>query len=493
MAARCPYNGLLVSRYPHRFIVRPAGEVSTKSKRTRPRFQKALRHNLADALRSAGIAHRIRDTWNRLHVSAADPEAWRVMTQVFGIASVSPVAATCRPELERLFETGLELYREQVATRTFAVRARVTGAHDFGAQQLNESLGARLAEHGKVDLTTPELTVELDVREEKAFFFHRREAGPGGLPLGVEGRALVLFSGGFDSAVAAWMAMRRGVAVDYLFCHLGGPEHERSVIRVANLLARGWSYGTRPALHVVDLQQAEPALRERVERAFWQVVLKRLMLRTADRLAREIDAAAIVTGESIGQVSSQTLAVLGTHHGLVQTPLLQPVIGLDKQEIIAYSRRIGSDALSRRVQELCALATTRTVTHPSKEAVDAQEQRLDFDLDATLAGRRTLDLRSITPESLLGPQLTVDHLPAGATLIDLRLDTDRNEPLPGSLRLDPRVLEENIEALERSRPYVIFCEHGQRSRDVAAAMRERGFEAYAFEGRFAKLVTLFSG
>src|SRR5690606_33566595 len=136
--------------------------------------------------------------------------------------------------------------------RTFAVRARRSGTHPFGSADVMRALGAALNPGATVDLTNPEVEVAVEIRDQEVYFFSGRVAGIGGLPLGLERRALCLLCGGFDSAVAAWMMLKRGVQVDYVLFNLAGGAYERSVLQVAKVLADRWSYGTEPRLHVVD-------------------------------------------------------------------------------------------------------------------------------------------------------------------------------------------------------------------------------------------------
>ena len=140
--------------------------------------------------------------------------------------------------------------------------------------------------------------------------FSGRVAGAGGLPLGVEGKAVCLMSGGFDSPVAAWLVLRRGVSLDYVFCNLAGDAYERMVASITKVIADEHSWGDHPRLHVVDFAAVVDDLRAKVEPRYWQIVLKRQMYRAAERVAAEVGAEAIVTGEAIGQVSSQTLGNL---------------------------------------------------------------------------------------------------------------------------------------------------------------------------------------
>src|SRR5439155_1220867 len=144
---------------------------------------------------------------------------------------------------------GERVYAERVRGRTFAVRARRSGLEAFRTRDVMVQLGAALDRYGDVNLDHPDVTVFVETRDGEALFFSDHVAGAGGLPLGAEGRAVCLFSGGFDSPVAAWLLLKRGVALDYVFCNLGGEAYERSVVSVAKILADRWSHGYRPVLH----------------------------------------------------------------------------------------------------------------------------------------------------------------------------------------------------------------------------------------------------
>jgi diphthamide synthase (EF-2-diphthine--ammonia ligase) len=238
-----------------------------------------------------------------------------------------------------------------------------------------------------VDLSSPEVTASSRCGTRAAYLFSERVDGAGGLPLGVEGRAVALLSGGYDSAVAAWLLLKRGVALDYVFCNLGGDAYERAVVQVGKALADEWSYGTRPRLHVVDFGDVLQELKEKTRDAYWQVVLKRLMYRAACTVAAERGAGAIITGEAVGQVSSQTLPNLRAIETVATLPVLRPLIGFDKDEIIDRARSIGTAALSEQVKEYCAIAPGYPVTAARVERVDAEEGRMDLSvLDAAVAG-----------------------------------------------------------------------------------------------------------
>ncbi len=501
-----------------RYIVRLAAEVASKSNRTRRRFQRRLAANLKDALRSAGVRAEVRDRWSRLFVTVSvaesvgenasavpakresaaesdvesdvesdmesDAGARAAACRVFGISSFSRVDAETGADLDEIARAGHDLYRDAVRGRRYAVAARRTGRHPFSSQDICVELGAALNPYGSVDLTTPEVTVSVEVRDRRAYLFSGRHEGPGGLPLGVQGRAVCLISGGFDSAVAAWLLLKRGVALDYVFCNLAGAAFERSVIQVTRVLADRWSYGDRPRMHIVDFGEAVAELQSRVTPRYWQVVLKRLMYRAADMVAAEIGADAVVTGESLGQVSSQTLRNLRAIESVAERPLLRPLVGFDKEEIIRIARRIGTAALSARVKEYCAILSGKPVTAAKAIAVDREEAPLDRTLvSRAVAARKVLDLRDLADEDLGRAYLWVDELPEGAGVIDCRpARQDDGWRHPGSRRVLPRDFPQLAAKLHRDACYVLFCDNGVQSGQFANLLQSVGYEAYALKG-----------
>jgi thiamine biosynthesis protein ThiI len=466
------------------FLLRLAGEFSVKSRRTQQRFRRRLLHNLRDALACAGGASGVEDRWSRIFVRADAPEAGPHLARVFGIGSLSRVDLTLPADLDVIVRRGAERYADAVRGRTFAVRARRSGSHPFRSKDIEIELGAALDAHATVDLSNPDITVSVEVRDEEAHLFSSRLAGAGGLPLGVEGRALALVSGGYDSAVASWRLLKRGVELDYVFCNLGGDAYERSVLAVMKVLADRWSYGSRPRIHIVPFAEVLDELRGRAAEKYWQLLLKRLMYRAASAVASEGGHEALVTGEAVGRVSSQTLPNLRAIEPAAALPVLRPLIGFDKEEIIASARVIGTADLSARVKEYCAIAPGRPVTAAAVGAVDAQEARLDLSvLDAAVGAARTLALRDLTATDLVAPYLFTAEIPAGATVLDCRGESEfARWHLDGARLVDDWELERGLGKLDRDATYVLYCEQGVRTAQLAERMQRAGFEAYSFRG-----------
>jgi thiamine biosynthesis protein ThiI len=465
-------------------LVRLGAELTLKSRRTRAQFVRRLISNMSDALHAAGLEQRIDSTWGRMFVHTS-PAAIPVLSRVFGISSLSLVDRIPAPDLDAIVAAGAARYGEAVRDRHFAVRARRVGTHTFSSRDIEVALGAALRPlSAGVRLNNPDVTVHVEVRAGDAYLFSDRVHGTGGLPLGVEGRAVALLSGGFDSAVAAWLVMKRGVSLDYVFCNLGGDAYERAVLAVAKVLADEWSWGTRPKLHVVDFAEPLRALRASVRQSYWQVVLKRLMYRTASRIGAASRASAIVTGEAIGQVSSQTLANLRAIEPAAHLPVLRPLVGFDKEEIIARAQDVGTAALSEQVREYCAIAPGRPVTASSPEKVAKEEAGIEGGvLDHAIETRRVLDLRSLHSSDLVSPYLFTDEIPPDAVVLDCRpLAHYRAWHYRGAVHKDEWDLLRSIPELDRDRTYVIYCTHGLQSAYLAEQMQRRGIEAHSFRG-----------
>jgi thiamine biosynthesis protein ThiI len=467
-------------------MLKIAGEIGTKSSRTRRRFLRVLVANARAALSRAGVSAAVESRWSRLLVRGDDlPAARAALLGVFGLHSVSEVAIVPFDSLDELVRRTASLFRERVAGRTFAVRARRSGEHPFRSMDVAVELGTALRPGSAgVDLGGPDVEVTLEIVDRVAYALLETDPGAGGLPIGVGGRALILFSGGFDSPVATWMAMRRGMAVDLLVCDLGGCGQIDAALEVARDLVTRWAGGVEPRAHVVDLAPAVAALRARVEPGIRQVVLKRAMYRTGTLVANRLGAEALVTGEALGQVSTQTLRNLAVAEDAAGVPVLRPLIGMDKEEIMARARSIGTHDASVRVQEHCDIATGPVETAARLPQVVSAEGRLDesFILEAA-RGSVDVDLRTWHPGS--PPDHVIDEVPEGAVVVDVR-ELDEG-PTEGAVRLPFSRAAEWSPGLDPRRTYVFVCTHGNRSEMVAHDLRRRGLAAYSLSGGLGRL------
>jgi thiamine biosynthesis protein ThiI len=252
--------------------------------------------------------------------------------------------------------------------------------------------------------------------------------------------------------------LKRGIALDYVFCNLSGEAYERAVVSVAKILADEWSFGYSPKFHVVDFVESVEELKRAVEPKYWQVVLKRLMYRVGEAIAQRGGREAVVTGEAVGQVSSQTLGNLRAIDEVATLPVFRPLLGYDKVEIIRLAERIGTAVLSAHIREYCAIVPDKPVTHAKPHAARDGESRMDLSvLDRAVTGHRVLD-----------------HY--------------RAWHYPGAERRDLSDLAAHFRKLDKARTYVLYCTFGVQSAYVAEAMQREGYEAYSFKGGLRQLV-----
>lgn len=319
-----------------------------------------------------------------LGVSVVQP-AWRVAKSATAAeaAAVRLVSDHCPPG----------------CARTFAVRCRRRDKR-FGltSGQLSARIGARVcAELGwQVDLDCPEVELHVEVDRHEIFVGTRRYCGRGGLPVGCSGRALALLSGGFDSPVAAYRAMRRGLQCDFLHC-TGAPYTDASSTYKAYALARHLTrFQPRVRLHVVAVGRAQRALATSGAGEAQIIAQRRLYLRLASVLGRELGAEAVVTGDSLGQVASQTLPNLAATEQAAELPVLRPLLGFDKHEIVSEASRIGTSATAALPdQDCCQLFSPRRVTtHADLDTLARIEARADIAtvVDDLLAHTQRFDL-----------------------------------------------------------------------------------------------------
>jgi thiamine biosynthesis protein ThiI len=352
-------------------------EIALKG-RNRPVFVRQLLDNVKGAL--AGIPfQRVRAAPGRLVLHLKPTSDWneigRRLGWVFGIANYS-LALRSRRSLEAMTATALQAV-DGMHCASFAVRTkRADKGFPMPSPEISRVLGRALQDKLRcpVDLSRPDLVINVEVLPREAFISVDRRRGLGGLPVGSSGKAVALLSGGIDSPVAAWRMMGRGCRLDLIHFH-GGPYQDRTsrekVAELAQVLTR---YQLRSRLHLVAFGELQRQIVAAVRRPFRVVLYRRLMLRIAEAIAAQVEARAIVTGESLGQVASQTLANLTVVEHAATLPLLRPLIGMDKAEIRAQAEAIGTYDISIQPdQDCCQLFVPRQ---------PATQMRIDDALEA---------------------------------------------------------------------------------------------------------------
>ena len=309
-------------------------------------------------------------------------EAFRRVSRVFGIAAMSR-AAVCEKDFDAICAAAGEYLAGSLrAARTFKVEAKRSDKRfPMKSPEISRELGGYLLSrfpHLKVDVHNPDLTVMVEVRDFAAYVHGDKVPGAGGLPVGTSGRALNMLSGGIDSPVAAWRMARRGLALHHI--HFASPPYtsERAKLKVKALAQIVSEWTGSCVLYVVPYTEPQEYIRDHGPAPLFTVLMRRSMLRIAHQIAESIDCQAIVTGESLAQVASQTLRALACTDEVQPLPVLRPLIGMDKSEIVATSRAIGAFETSTLPYEDCCTIFTppHPKTRPTLEEIRAAEEAM---------------------------------------------------------------------------------------------------------------------
>ncbi len=376
-------------------------EIALKGK-NRGFFLKQLAANLRMASRDLGVGPLQRPA-GRFFLEMREGTPWEALrerlSQVFGIANFA-AASRVAPDLE-LLAKNIEAEASGRRFDSFAVAARrAFKSFPHTSQEINQMIGARLklASGAKVDLSNPDLTVYIEVLPNEAFLYFEKIRGPGGLPVGVSGTVACLLSGGIDSPVAAYRMMKRGCRVVFVHFHsqpFADRTSQEKAIDLAQLLTR-YQFASR--LYLVPFGKTQQEVVAGVNGRFRVLVYRRLMLRIAEEIARKEGAQALVTGESLGQVSSQTLENIVAIEGAATLPILRPLVGMDKEEITEQARQIGTyDISTIPDQDCCSMfAPRQVVTRASNEEISLAERALDLEplVQEALSAARLVELSS---------------------------------------------------------------------------------------------------
>ena len=380
------------------------GEVVLKGLNRRS-FEDKLLSNLRRRAAKCG-SFRVYSKQSTVYVEPLDEDcdlaaAFDACRQVFGVAAVSR-ALSCEKDVDAIVETAKTYLRGALSTaKTFKVESkRADKTFPLTSIQLSQRLGGALHQafpNLTVDVHDPELTVFVEIRDDAAFVHGAAVSGAGGLPLGMGGRAVTLLSGGIDSPVASWMMAKRGVALEPL--HFFSPPYtseaaKDKVLRLARELA---PWCGRMRLQIVPFTEIQEDIRRSVPEDFFTLVMRRFMMRLAQMCADELGATAIVTGECLGQVASQTMEALRVTEDAVALPVLRPLIGMDKEEIVRLARKIGTfDTSILPFEDCCTVFTPRhPKTKPRLDEARAVEAALDVDAlcARAMAGREFVKIK----------------------------------------------------------------------------------------------------
>ncbi|MCF6780536.1 tRNA uracil 4-sulfurtransferase ThiI [Stutzerimonas stutzeri] len=463
-----------------KLIVKVFPEITIKSPPVRKGFIRQLAKNIRTVLRELDPDLRVAGVWDNIEVETdiSDVKVLREMIERLrctpGIGHCLEVHEYPLGDLDDIFEKCKAHFADRLPGKIFAVRCKRAGKHSFSSMDVERLVGSRLrAECGAagISLKAPELEVRMEIRDQRLFVVHAQHDGIGGYPLGALEQTLVLMSGGFDSTVAAYQMMRRGLMTHFCFFNLGGRAHELGVMEVAHYLWKKYGSSHRVLFISVPFEEVVGEILEKVDNSQMGVVLKRMMLRASTQIAERLHIDALVTGEAISQVSSQTLPNLSVIDSATDMLVLRPLIAAHKQDIINTASEIGTAEFAKNMPEYCGVISKNPTTKAKRYRIEHEEKQFDMSvLERALENARQVPIDQVIDE--LGEDVQVEHVAeptAGQVILDIRHpDEVEHEPLQLSgieVQTMPfYAINNRFKELDVNRQYLLYCDKGVMSR-----------------------------
>ncbi len=478
------------SRYST-FIVKLFPEIVVKSKPVRTRMIRILTGNIRNVFQNSGIRVKVLGNWDRVFVKVpkevSNETSSDILSRIPGIHSFSEVLSFPYTSLDDILRTAAPLAMPEITGKTFCVRCKRKGQETFTSVELERALGEVLWESGKsagVSLKKPQVTIHVEVDGKKFYLLSNTRKGIGGYPLSTQEDVLSLISGGFDSGVSSFDFIRRGARVHYCFFNMGGREHEIGVREEAHFIWKKYGSSHRVKFFAVPFEDVVGEILQKIDHHLMGVVLKRMMMRAAAKIAEREGIKALVTGESVGQVSSQTITNLSVIDRVTPVLILRPLITMDKQDIIDKCREIGTEELAAAMPEYCGVISQKPTIHADLGKIEEEEKKFDFSiLDKAVEDSRWTDIKEIG-EAPKGAEPEVEYVTAageGEVVLDVRAPDEAEE---NPLRLEGAEIKElpfykiatEFGNLDQSKTYLLYCRNGVMSRLQALILKERGFK-----------------
>ncbi len=471
-------------------VIKLFPEIITKSKSVRKNFIGILRKNLKNILQKIEPDVSVIGFWDKIEVNI--PEGSEKENALLGAIKNIPGIDTILIVDKFSFQTtkDIEDKVEQncckiVENKSFVVRVKRTGTHDFKSVDIERQLGGvlrRKVPTCRVDLHNPEETIMLEVKDDKAFIVSERINGMGGFPIGTQSDVLSLISGGFDSTVASYKTIRRGLKTHYLFFSLGGKAHETGVKQVSQFLWEKYGSSHKVKFITIPFEDVIGEILAKVKNSHMGVILKRMMLRAATEVARQMGIDAIVTGECIAQVSSQTLRNLAVIDDVTNMLVLRPIVTMDKNDIIDIARAIGTEPFVKNIPEYCGVISDRPTVKATHDETELLESEFDMQVleDAIQKAKiENIDKVFNVTNSKITSAAIVSVPNNNEVIIDLRYPLEDEDKLKFAnnevINIPFYAIEKRFNELDQNQQYLLYCDKGLMSELHASNLIDNGF------------------
>lgn len=368
--------------------------------------------------------------------------------------------------IDEMKEVVNEKMAHLIQNKTFVVRAKRTGQHEFKSTDIERTIGGYMLANNpssKVDLKNPEVKINIELVHKQLNIITNKYLGVSGFPLGTQGDILSLMSGGFDSTVASYLTMKRGIKTHFIFFNLGGIAHEIGVKQVALYLWNKFGSSHRVTFTSVPFEDVVTEIFKSTSESYMGVTLKRLMLMASEKVANDLGIDALLTGESVAQVSSQTLRNLALIDQVTNKLVLRPLSTMNKPQIIDIANEIGTRKFAEAMPEYCGVISKNPVTHGSFDRMEKEAKKFNYEvLDKAVENAVQINVDEIVADvNAIGEVDIVNDISSGNyTVIDIRQNEECIETSCETLKIPFYKLKSEFEKLPQDKEYLFYCDKG---------------------------------
>lgn len=457
-----------------RYIIKYAGEIATKQSKTRWRMINQLYSNIIKALKYHKLKlNKGKATWDFIYVEVEDI-AMEVIKFIPGIQYLAEVEVIHEFEKDKILAKGHELFKDKLQGKKFAVRCknRLKKNKTYRSMDIERELGSLLFDYSDgVNLNKPDITCRIEIREEGAFFYSEKINGIIGFPIGNTGKSIMMLSGGIDSPVAAYSSIRMGMTPVFVYFDLGGTEQKKLTVKAFKFLYEKYLPGQNvefiniPFLDTIDYIRTLP-------HKYQNLLLKYFFYKVSEKLAYQYRAKAVVTGEALGQVSTQTIDNIIMLDKYISFSVFRPTLFMPKMDIIDVAEKIGTMEMAYTGQEFCAIATKKVATSGRKDIFDRIIENIPIEekVNEILSNIDKYDIDTIDTIDLLQEVMPIKQ---NESTIIINLGTKNNSDNELKLDLETAIIE--FGNWDKSKSYKVVCDEGIKSKMLSILMKENGF------------------
>jgi thiamine biosynthesis protein ThiI len=453
-----------------KFIVKFFPEIMIKGSSAKRQMVGQLYANLSKLLARVSQEIKIKKFSDKFEVVCliSDIEKVRpILLQTSGIEQV--LEANQYDEMNTLDDIKTkvnEVMKHTIIDKTFVIRAKRTGKHNFKSTNIEQTVGGYMLHHNQtkgVDLHNPETTIKLELINNELNIIHKKYKGLSGFPIGTQGEILSLMSGGFDSTVASYLTIKRGLKTHYVFFNLGGIAHEIGVKQVAYYLWNKFASSHRVSFISIPFDDVITEIFRSTAPSYMGVTLKRLMLMASEKIANNMGIDALLTGESVAQVSSQTLRNLALIDQVSNKLILRPLSTMHKPEIIDIAQQIGTKHFAENMPEYCGVISQNPIIEGSFKRMENEAKKFDYEvLNKSVQNAKTIFVDEIIDDITTVAKIETirDISNKKYTIIDIREDETSIDCVCETIKIPFYKLKNEFKKLSQEKEYLLYCEKG---------------------------------